>query len=759
MLRPLSLAVSSLAGHVLSPLTRCAQTLGLIPPPDHFDINPKAITPFAKLPKADAALIPKLLRPGNVAQTPVPTGGKNLIRAAQIEVIPGKPDLNFATIQAEIEKAKADGIEVLVLPEMSLPGYLIGDKWQREHFIGDCLAYNEKIRELSQGLTIVWGSVDADFEKRGENGEFRIYNAAFVARDGQWVDNGSGLPPGRTYKTLLPNYDKFDDKRYFTSLKTLAEEMGVPLESLLKPFEITVNGRKIKVGVIVCEDMWDEDYQHKPADILAAQGAELLLNVSASPWTMGKVNKIGQIVSEVTKRNNLPMLFVNQVSLQNNGKNEIPFHGRSGFYSSQGALLKGAAFFASGKLDVTDEDLRLKSATLSHELFNDRDIDAVFAAEIYAIRKFFKNDKKVLVGVSGGIDSALMLALLVIALGPERVYGVTMPSKFNSKDTQNDAFEICQKLGIHFGVMPIQGIVDETKAALEDTLFVRLDPNRPLKYSDIPQARGLPHNIWEHLKRMTQKFYARIFEQALPASLQDRSLQKIQLNAMDDGNVAARTRSAGGLAGFAAGLKAWFTNNGNHDETTVGYATIYGDVSGAAAFLADLPKAGKISIYALARYVNEWSELNLGLELIPQSIIDRIPSAELEKNQQDPFFFPYHSWLFHLWTHTGLEPEDILIMYRDNKWNPRMGDFHPEGVDIENSGPREFIDRVFKNNRAEFVNDIERWWKAMHYNYFKRIQAPPVFAIFARAFGFILREAQLEPHFTQKFYELKKSLF
>lgn len=700
-----------------------------------------------------------LLRPNNKAELPVDVIRRTPadVRVAQMRVMPGQPKLNFKTIKSEIEKAKADGVRVIVFPEMCVPGYLIGDKWQRRHFIQDCLAYNEKIRELSQGMTVIWGSVDADFNKTGENGEFRIYNAAFVARDGQWVENGSTLPPGRTYKTLLPNYDKFDDKRYFTSLKTLVEETGVQLSDLLKPFEIDMNGKKIRVGVVVCEDMWDEDYPEKPLEILKQNGAELFVNVSASPWTIGKVNKIDRIAREAATRTGIPMLYVNQVSLQNNGKNEIPFHGGSGLYSAEGALLRSAGFFTTGNLDVVMDDL---TAPTSMPEFNDRDIDSVFAAEIYAIREFYKNDKRVLVGVSGGIDSALMLALLVVALGPDRVYGVTMPSQFNSKDTQTDAFEICQRLGIHFGVMPIQGIVDETVATLEDTVFVKLNPDNPLKYSDIPVARGLPRGLWEKWMRPLKKFRQRIFGQKRSATLAGHAIQTVRLTSLNRENVQARTRSAVGLAGLGSSpdINAWFTNNGNHDETTVGYATLYGDVSGAAAFLADLPKAGKISIYALARYVNEWSARELGIEMIPQSIINRIPSAELEKDQKDPFYFPYHSWLFHLWTHTGLEPEDILIMYRDNKWDKRMGDFHPDGVNIDSTLPREFIDRVFKNNREEFVNDIERWWKAMHQNYFKRIQAPPVLAVFARAFGFVLREAQLQPHFTDEFSLLKDDI-
>jgi len=619
---------------------------------------------------------------------------------AQIEVIPGKPDLNVAKIIQEIGTAKERKVDVVVFSEMVVFGYLQGDEWEYDNIIRDLLKYNEKIKDASEGITVVWGNVFAEFDKKNEDGRTRKYNAAFVAQDGQWVSNG--VFEGHTYKTLMPEYREFDDPRHFYSMLKLANERKTTLSELLKPFPIKVRGETVNMGVILCEDMWCDDYADNPTHILVDNGAEIIVNISCSPWTWRKNDKRHRVVKSLLESKPVPFLYCNNVGIQNNGKNIFLFDGNSTAYNSDGTLMANTKDYAEETLDVIVDGEK-------HELQREpdkanRDVQELYDGLVYGIGHFMKaiGKKTVVIGLSGGIDSAVVACLFAKALGPENVYAVNMPSKFNSDLTKDAAYKLAKNLGINYLVYPIQDAVDLTVNGLNQAKFTRLD-----------------------------------------GSATETSLNMSDLVIE---NIQARDRSSRVLAGIAAGLNSVFTNNGNKTETMVGYCTLYGDVDGMLAAIADL---WKFEVYQLADYINA---LTIS-PMIPEETIKVVPSAELGVNQDvtkgkgDPIIYPYHDKLFRAMMEFRFDPEKILDLYISREL---------EKILMMKVGT---VKKYFPNTKA-FIDDLERWWKLYEISVFKRVQAPPIIAVSRRAFGFDHREPQLEdtPYFTQRYFELKEQL-
>lgn len=200
----------------------------------------------------------------------------------QMEVKAGNPEANLARILEGIARAKENGKELVVFPEMAVPGYLLGDEWENDAFVRECADMNAEIMAATDGVAAIWGNVAIDASAKGEDGRVRKYNAAFVAQNGAMVSNG--VFDGRTVKSLMPKYREFDDERHFFSLPKLAFERGVSPESLLEPFELVIAGVRRRVGVVICEDMWDEDYAFKPVGVLKGKGVDAIVNLSASPF-------------------------------------------------------------------------------------------------------------------------------------------------------------------------------------------------------------------------------------------------------------------------------------------------------------------------------------------------------------------------------------------------------------------------------------------------------------------------------------------
>lgn len=604
----------------------------------------------------------------------------------QMDVSPGHPDINVTKIIKETELAKKRKIDIIIFPEMAVPGYLLGDEWENDSFIADLMGFNERILAASSGIAIMWGNVQADFSKIGEDGRTRKYNAVHIAQEGEWVPNG--VFAGHSYKTLMPKYREFDDERHFYSMSKLAAERGVSLNDLLKPFPIKIDKEPVMVGAILCEDMWCDDYAVNPTNILVKNGAEVIVNVSCSPWTWRKNDKRHRIVRSLLEKDPVPFIYDNNVGIQNNGKNIFLFDGGTTVYNSDGSIMITAKTYQEETVNTVvglTKTAEIESLPSSDE----RDTEELYKGLIYGIRKFFNGlSKKAVIGISGGIDSAVSACLLAEALGKENVYAVNMPSKFNSDLTKTAAKMLAENLGIEYHVFPIQESVD---------LTVRQLSNMELSVTDAVSE-----------------------------------------------NIQARDRGSRLLAGITASLGALLVNNGNKTEIALGYATLYGDVNGAIAPLGDLYKW---EVYQLAKYINKIH----GEKIIPQEIIDVVPSAELSSKQDvtkgmgDPILYPYHDKLMRAFIEFRRDPEYILDLYQSGKL---------EEVLMIKKG---LVNKYFPT-ADKFIADLEHKWKLFKNNYFKRIQAPPIIAVSRRAFGFDLRESQNGVYFTKKYLKLKEQL-
>lgn len=610
------------------------------------------------------------------------------VALAQLDVEPNRPDINVRRLLDATEQQRSRGADLVLFSEMVVPGYMIGDAFEREAFLRDCESYNDDIAAASAGLTVIWGNVLTDRTNINRDGGIRKYNAAFGARDGKL------FPSPLAIKTHLPTYRQFHDRRHFTSLKDLASEEGVPLSEKLLVHELVLGDATHRVGLMLCEDMWWKDYGENIAAMLRDNGATFLINLSASPWGVGKAAKRDRVVRSLfAEGTGIPLIYVNNVGFQDIGKTMFAFDGRSAIYDGSGGLIVQAPAHESTVLEVSfDPSAEAPGAPADARGDGPREIRA---ALVYAIRQFMANIplQNVLIGLSGGIDSSVTAALFVEAMGAERVFGINMPTHFNSARTRASAERLARNLGIAYAVAPIEDSFDHTRAALNEIRFT------------------------------TSSGAATV----------------VQLTPFDEENVQARIRGSGVLAGVAAALHAVISCNSNKTEMAFGYATLYGDLIGAIAPLGDLLKG---QVYALAR------EINASREIIPQDIFETVPSAELSSDQNveegkgDPFWYDYHDQLVRHFVEYLREPEDILSWYLDGTLEQRFG--------LEDGA----VARWFGTTDA-FIADLEAKWRLLHQNVFKRYQAPPVVKVSSRAFGFDYHESQVQPLFTRQYETLK----
>lgn len=627
------------------------------------------------------------------------------VAAAQINVLPGQPELNVTKMVEYIDRAKSEGVDVVVFPEMAIPGYFIGDDWENQELIEDFLSYNEDILAASQGITVIWGNVAADFDKTNEDGRLRKYNAAYVAQDGKYVSNGA--LDGKTFKTALPNYGEFEDKRFFESMTTFAREEEKDLSEVMKPFEICVRDTRHKIGVVLCEDQWasgqNSDYADQPVKILGDNDADLIVNLSCSPWKARKTEKRHQIVKEsiATTEKDIPVVYANNVGTQNDVDNLYVFDGASTLYNPDGSIQKSADPFAedliSGKFfgdkvwDVIEKQNDLEDT--------EKYIADLRNAIVFGMKDYFEksNFKRAVIGLSGGADSALVAAFLEEAIGAENIYAVNMPSKFNSDKTKSLAAELADDLGINYCEIPIQEAVDATKEQFENAVF-------------------------ENTKTGKQT----------PIEVSDFNFENIQ----------ARDRGGRILAGMAANLGAVFTNNGNKTETAFGYATLYGDIAGALAPIADVLKT---DVFALLKLLAKEKDIP-----VLKEIAEIPPSAELADDQTDPFFFDYHDALVRNFVEMRVGPEKIMEKYLAGEIDEFLE--LAEGT----------VKKYFPTGR-EFMDDLEQKWKMLRNPTFKRGQSPTILRVSRRGFGHDLREyigmgGWNNTYFTRKYRKLAEQI-
>ena len=459
------------------------------------------------------------------------------VSLCQINPTVGAIERNMDLIMKWYQKAVAAGAELTVFPELVLVGYPPQDLLLRRPFLDKAEMALKSIAKKTTIPMIIGNPLR-------ENG--KLYNCAFVC--------GHGEIAGHYKKRLLPTYDVFDEDRYFTS--------GESTEVI----EVEFDNKLVKIGMQICEDLWDEDYACNLAKSLKEKGAECIVNISASPYRAGRLADRSKLIASKVTETALPFFYCNIVGAQD----ELIFDGQSLAYDGKGNLIgQGPAF----KEDIVLVD-SANSETI--ELKTARREQKIYQALVLGVRDYFRKTgyKKAVLGLSGGIDSSLTGCIAVDALGPNNVHGVSMPSRYSSDHSRDDAKTLAKNLGIDYRTISIESIIGRFDESLEESF------------------NGSETGVAEE-------------------------------------NIQARVR--GSLLMALSNKFNWLVlSTGNKTELAMGYCTLYGDMNGGLSVISDLSKT---DVYALSHWVNE----EAGSERIPVSSIEKPPSAELRPDQVDPF--------------------------------------------------------------------------------------------------------------------------
>lgn len=482
------------------------------------------------------------------------------IAMAQINSTMGDLEGNVEKIKKFLADAKDCQADLVVFPELAITGYPPQDLLLENGFVK---RNKELLEQLVRDNPVDVAGVVGFVDYKGK----ALYNAAAVFNRNRLV--------GITHKALLPTYDVFDEDRYFKPAEI--EEIA--------PVSMVINGKEVSLGVEICEDLWDQDYDVKVTALLAKKGANLIVNVSASPFYAGKMFERIKLLEEKATRNRVPLFYVNLVG----GQDELVFDGQSLAVDKVGNLIAVGKQFEED-LIITDVDLESGTAKKIEPPAHNKEQE-MFNAIVLGIRDYFWKTgfEKAVVGMSGGIDSSLTACIAVEALGRENVIGVSMPSKFSSGHSRSDAQQLAENLGIFFVQFFIQDIVDSYHRNLE----------KPLE--EIRRHFGI--------------------EKEDDDSVADENIQpRVRGNCLMD--ISNRLKD----------LRILVLNTGNKTEVALGYCTLYGDMAGGIGALGDV---SKLEVYKLAEYVNE----RAGKEIIPKSVFEKKPSPELKEGQFDPFDF------------------------------------------------------------------------------------------------------------------------
>jgi NAD+ synthase (glutamine-hydrolysing) len=535
------------------------------------------------------------------------------IAVAQLNYMIGDFDGNFQKIKNAIEEAITQNIDLILFSELAVCGYPPRDFLEFKHFIDQCELDIQKICAVAQDkIAVVVGAPSRNPKKEGKD----LYNSAYFIAKGkiQYI----------AHKTLLPTYDVFDEYRYFEPNHD---------------FNI-VEYKNKRIAISICEDIWDTGaenplYKINPIAELAKHQPDILLNLSASPFNYNQAKKRIDVVRKNASQFNIPVFYCNCVGAQT----ELIFDGGSIVMNGNGDLIDELPYFEEAigvyEIQAANEVKKLNTTTQAQ---SKDEIQLIHDALICGIRDYFRKlgFKKAILGLSGGVDSALTLYLAVQALGAENVWSILMPSQYSTSHSVEDSLQLVQKLGSPYKIIPIKEVFDTFNNILQ------------------PHFDGKPFDVTEE-----------------------------NLQARIRGNYLMALSNKHGYI---------LLNTTNKSEAAVGYGTLYGDMCGGIAVLADVYKT---QIYAVCKYINRKEEI------IPNHILTKAPSAELRPGQKDSDSLPDYGIL-----------DKILFEYIENRKGPD---------EIEDLGFEEnLVTRVLKLvNRAEF----------------KRHQTPPILRVSPKAFG------------------------
>ena len=533
------------------------------------------------------------------------------MRLALLQINPTAGDLegNSSLIIRGARAAQEQGADLMVTPELALMGYLPRDLLMNHGFVRrSCEKLSQIARELKDAPPLLVGVATPNPADVGRP----LFNSAVL------LERGSvGLA---FHKSLLPTYDVFDEDRYFEPYH------GTQL--------LEIAGTKL--GISICEDVWnDRDfwkrrrYHQDPIEALSQAGADAIVNLSASPFTVGKQELRERMLGHMAEKYGVPVAIVNQVG----GNDDLIFDGRSAAFDKAGKLFARAKGFEE---DILIVDITGGTGTIAADDFTPE--AEVWNALVLGVRDYARKTrfKKVLLGLSGGIDSALTAAIAADAMGPENVLGVMMPSIYSSEGSVGDSVELARNLGIQTMKLPIGGIMNTYDEVLGDAF------------------RGLPPDVTEE-------------------------------------NIQSRIRG-NLLMALSNKFGSLLLTTGNKSEMSVGYCTLYGDMNGGLAVIADLPK---MMVYRVSRWRNQRGPA------IPESTITKPPSAELRPDQKDQDSLPPYELL-----------DEILELH------------------VEQSQSAEEI--IAQGYDEATVRRILRLVRIAE---FKRKQAAPVLKVTSRAFG------------------------
>jgi len=530
------------------------------------------------------------------------------MKVALAQINPKVGDLvgNTDKIISFIKKAKEKEADLVIFPELAITGYPPRDLLDFEFFVEDNLIQLERLKECSKDIAVICGYIDINPEPYGR----KYHNAAAFIYNGKIIS--------RYYKSLLPFYDVFDENRYFEPGKTFE-----PVEFM---------GQKL--GITICEDVWnDKDYWERlpyssnPVNELVKKGSDIIINISASPYWLNKEKVRFDILKNIAVYNKLPILYVNQVG----GNDDLLFDGVSYAIDRDGKLCARGCDF---KEDLIEYNFETGFGCI-HEISENIEESLIKALEL-GLKDYCKKSgfKSVVLGLSGGIDSALTAVLASNALGSENVVGITMPSMYSSSGSVDDSKKLAENIGIKCLEVPIIDVFYSFINTLSEDKQVHMDL----------AEENLQARIRSNILMMYSNRY---------------------------GNLLLST--------------------GNKSELSVGYCTLYGDMSGGLCLLSDVPKT---MVYRLSKYINSEKEI------IPENIITKAPSAELRPDQKDQDSLPPYEVL-----------DEILKAYVE-----------------ENKSPEEIAQKYDK----EIVSSIIKKINASEY---KRRQASLGLKVTTRAFG------------------------